>query len=73
MVTESKAKIAIISQQLNSFSQRPIPVKLFRRWMQNYATVCDKIIQHYATLNNPRPYIAAYSQHYRRKRLFLRR
>ena len=24
-----------------------IPVKLFRRRMQNYATLCDKIIQHY--------------------------
>ena len=37
------------------------PVKLFRRRMQNYATLCDKIIQHYAILYNPRRYIAAYS------------
>ena len=26
------------------------PVKLFRRGMHNYATLCDKFIQHYATL-----------------------
>ena len=48
-------------------------VKLFRGRMQNYATLCDKIIQHYATLYNPRRYIAVYSPPYRRERLFLRR
>ena len=30
------------------------PVKLFCRRMHNYATLCDKFIQHYATLCNPR-------------------
>ena len=49
------------------------PVKLFRHRMQNYATLCDKIIQHYATLYNPRQYIAAYSPPYRCERPFLRR
>ena len=49
----------------------PIPVKLFRRRMQNYATLCDKFIQHYATLCIPRRYIASFLQPYRRERLFL--
>ena len=49
------------------------PVKLFRRRMQNYATICDKFIQHYATLSNPRRYIAAFSPPYCRERPFLRR
>ena len=35
------------------------PVKLFRRRMQNYAILCDKIIQHYATLYNPQRIFAA--------------
>ena len=48
------------------------PVKLFRRRMQNYATLCNTIIQHYATLYNSRRYIAAYSPLYRRERLFFR-
>ena len=45
-------------------------VKLFRGRMQNYVTLCDKIIQHYATLDNPRRYIAAHSRPYRRQRPF---
>ena len=43
------------------------PVKLFRRRMQNYATLCDTIIQHYSTLYNPRRYVAAYPPPYRRE------
>ena len=49
------------------------PSQLFRRRMQNYATLCDTIIQYYATLYNPLRYIAAYSRPYRRELLFLRR
>ena len=41
------------------------PSQTFRRRMQNNATLCDKFIQHYATLNNPRRYIAAFSPPYR--------
>ena len=51
----------------------PCPVKIFRCWIQNYATLCDKITQHYATLYNPRRYIAAYTPPYRRERPFLQR
>ena len=47
------------------------PVKLFRRQMQNYATLCDKFIQHYASLCNPRRYIAAFSPPYRSERPLL--
>ena len=36
------------------------------------ANLCDKIIQHYVTLYNPRRYIAACSPPYRRERPFLR-
>ena len=49
------------------------PVKLFRRLMQNYATLCDKFAQHYETLYNTRRYIAAISPPYRHERPFLRR
>ena len=41
----------------------------FCRRMQNYAT----FIQYYATLCNPRRYIATFSPPYRRERPFLRR
>ena len=48
-----------------------IPVKLFRRRMHNYATLCDKFIQHYAMLCNPRRYIASFLPPYCRERPFL--
>ena len=42
------------------------PLKLFRRRMQNYATLCDKFMQHYVIRGNISP-------PYRRERLLLRR
>ena len=56
-------------EKLTCTKYRYNPVKLFRRRMQNYATLCDTIIQHYATLYNPRRYVTAC----RRERPFLRR
>ena len=43
-----------------------VPVKLFRRRMQNYAILCDKFIRHYVIRGDISP-------PYRRKRPFLRR
>ena len=33
-----------------------IPVKLFRRRMKNYATLCDKFIQHYVIRSDISPH-----------------
>ena len=55
------------------YSTYGFPVQLFHPRMHNYATLCDKFIQHYATLCNPQRYIAAFLPPYRRERPFSRR
>ena len=48
-----------------------LPSQTFSPPDAKFAALCDTIIQHYATLYNPRRYIAAYSPPYRREQSFL--